>query len=169
MPTAREAADQKIWDIGTSVCCSATSRWSGIQTATVLRRVDKNSLIVDTVYKLPSLTWRILMAAAVVVLLLLAIVLKGQPASSVCAEGAAAVFVVYQGMLWLHQRGMKFDLQEAVADIVIDEQRGRIAMLAEAAGKKRWIILSNFRGRFPEVSAVIHDILGSKCRAGRVA
>jgi hypothetical protein len=160
---------ETTWKIKAAVFDGRNPRWAGNRTLAVLQRGDENSLILDTGYDMPSVAWRLLMAVAVAVLVTLAVVLKGHPISNFSVDGVAAIFAVYTVMLWLHRQGMKIDLNNSVSEVVIDEQRDRIALLTETGGKKRWVVLSEFRGRFSEVSAAIHDVLREKCRPGEVA
>ena len=82
--------------------------------------------------------------------------------------GVAGVFTVYFFMWISHQRAMKLDLGTAVSEIVVDEKRSRIALLTRLDEKANWIVLSEFRGCFSEVSAAIHDVIGVKCRSGEI-
>lgn len=169
MPTINEDASQATsWKIKVGVFRGLSPKWAGNRNVAVLRRGAENTLTLDTGYDLPSTAWRILMAIAVVILTILAVVMKGQPASHLSADGAAAIFAIYALILWSHHRAMTLDLGSAVSEVIVDDKRCRIALLAPVNQKPRWIVLSEFRYSFSEVSAAIRDVVGAKCRPGPI-
>jgi hypothetical protein len=169
VPTTHEVRSQEsVWKIKAGIFRGQTPKWAGNRNAGVLCFGGRNTLVLDAGHRLPGMAWRILMAVASVVLVVLAVVLKGHPASELSADGVAAIFVVYSIMLWSRQAGMTLDLPSAVAEIVVDENRSRIALLTQVSDKTQWIVLSDFGGHFSEACDAVHRIVGEKCRSGPI-
>jgi hypothetical protein len=169
MSAMQEAAlHETSWQVKAAVFRGEKPKWAGNRNVAVLRRSPEEALLLDTGYELPGVAWRVLMGVAVVVLVALAVVLKGHPASTLSAEGVAGIFAIYTLLLWSHQRAMTLDLRTAVSEVVVDEQRCRIALRTPIRERASWIVLSEFEGHFPEASAAVRDVMGSKCRPGQI-
>jgi hypothetical protein len=167
-PTHEVRSQESAWKIRAGVFRGQAPKWAGNRNAGVLCFGGENTLVLDAGHRLPGMAWRVLMAFASVVLVALAIVLKGHPASDLSADGVAAIFVVYSIMLWARQPGMTLDLRNAVSEVVVDENRSRIALLARVNEKALWIVLSDFRGHFSEACDAIYGILAKRCRPGPI-
>jgi hypothetical protein len=170
MPGTREVERQGAsWRIKAGVFNGESPKWAGFRNVAVLCRGSDGALTLDTGYSLPGAAWYALMAITVAVLTAFAVFLKGHPVSSLSADGVVGVFAVYMFMLWSRQHAMNLELPVAASEVVIDEDRCRIALRTRIGEKTSWIVLSEFKGQFQEASAAIREVMGGKCRSGQIA
>jgi hypothetical protein len=135
-----------------------------------LQRTADNALVLNTGLDLSGIVWLGLVVAAGVVD---TISVLGETHSLIdvggIVVGTAGFLAVSALVVWSRPRIARLDLGAAVSEVIVDEQRGRIALLAKLGPNARWIVLSEFRGRFSEVSAAMHDAFSARCRAGQIA
>lgn len=156
------------WSLKAGVFRGEEPKWAGFRNVAVLSSKGKGSLTLDTGYSLPGLSWCVMLAITVAILMGFAIFLKGHPASSFAADGIVGIFAIYMFMLWSRQQAMNLDLA-AVSEVVVDERRCRIALLTQIKDRAGWIVLSEFKGRFPEALTAIQSVVGARCRSGAIA
>jgi hypothetical protein len=170
MPTTCEAERQGAsWRIKAGVFNGEKPKWAGFRNVAVLARRGDGALTLDTGYSLPGAAWCTLMVIAVALLTGSAVLLKGQPVSSLAADGVIGVFAVYMFMLWSRQHALNLELPAAASDVLVDEARCRIALQTQIGERTSWIVLSEFKGRFSEAAAAVRDVMGGKCRPGQIA
>ena len=139
----------------------------GYRNPAVLRRSAENTLTLDTKYDPPGNPWLALLVIISIVVVATAGVLKGISPSVIGSTGAGGMVVTYMLIRLWRQREIKLDLGTAASEAIVDEKRRRIAFLSPIDHKSRWIVLQ-FKDDFSTAYGAVHDILGGKCRTGKL-
>lgn len=160
---------ETIWNVKVGVFRGEQPKWAGHRNVAVVRRTADDALVLNTGFDLSGIVWLGLVVAAGVVD---TISVFGKTHSLIdisgIAVGTAGFFAVSALVVWSRPRIAGLDLGNTVSEVIVDEQRGRIALLAKLGTNARWIVLSEFRGRFSEVSAAMRDAFSERCRRGQI-
>ena len=137
----------------------------GHQNPAVLCRHAECALSIDAKYDPPGSAWLAIIATFGITVI--AVFLFGFSGTVIGAAGGGGIAATYNLIRSWRKREIRLDLG-TTTDVVVDEKRRRIAFLQPLNGRARWVVLE-FKDGFPEACNAVRDILGVKCRAGKIS
>ncbi len=165
--STKDRVESKVtsWKTRTAGLCVGHPEVKGIWNPAVLTRYGEHTLSLEAKYDPPGSAWLALIVTVVAVII--AIVLKAPSYYTIGFIGGSGIVVSYVVILLWRKWEIKLSLENA-SDIVIDQESSRIGFFIPFDHKSRWIVLE-FTEDFAEVHDAIHDIMGPKCRTGKIS